>query len=115
MHPWIGQTHIPYSTHVPSKWSTDDFIESEDSVVRTLNCSVLELAPCSVGILIDRGHLGLPMFSLQSSNAIAMIILGGNDDREALIFAKRMANNSKIIMTVVHLVVLGNEGDTKGC
>jgi len=94
------------------KWSTDDFVESEDSAIRSLNCSVLELAPCSVGILIDRGHLGHSMFSSQSSYSVAMIFLGGNDDREALIFAKRMANHSKIILTVVHLVATENEGDT---
>jgi len=94
------------------KWSTGDFVESEDNAIRTLNCSVLELAPCSVGILVDRGHLGCSMFSSQSSYSVAMIFLGGNDDREALIFAKRMANHSKIILTVVHLVASSNEGDT---
>jgi hypothetical protein len=94
------------------KWSIDGSVELEDNTWRTLNCSVLELAPCSVGILIDRGHFGHSMLSLESSCSIAMIFLGGSDDREALTFAKRMANHSKITLTVVHFVAVGNEGDT---
>ncbi|XP_059436519.1 cation/H(+) antiporter 4-like [Corylus avellana] len=94
------------------KWSIDgSVVESEDSTMRTLNCNVLELAPCSVGILIDRGHLGQSMVSSNSSYSIAVIFFGGNDDREALTFAKRMANNSKITLTVVHFVSARNEGD----
>jgi hypothetical protein len=91
------------------KWSIDGFVESDDSAVQALNCNVLELALCSVGILIDRGHLGHSMVSLDSSYSVAMIFFGGNDDREALTFAKRMANHSKIILTVVHFVASGNE------
>jgi hypothetical protein len=64
---------------------------------------VLELAPCSVGILVDRGHLGRPMVSLESSCSVAMIFLGGSDDREALTFAKRMANNSENYLDCVSL------------
>jgi hypothetical protein len=94
------------------KWSIDgSVVESEDNTMRTLNCNVLEQAPCSVGILIDRGHLGQSMVSSNSSYSIAMIFFGGNDDREALTFAKRMANNSKITLTVVHFVSARNQGD----
>ncbi|XP_059436556.1 cation/H(+) antiporter 4-like [Corylus avellana] len=94
------------------KWSIDgSVVESEDNTMRTLNCNVLEVAPCSVGILIDRGHLGQSMVSSNSSYSVAMIFFGGNDDREALTFAKRMANHSKITLTVVHFVSARNEGD----
>jgi hypothetical protein len=95
------------------KWSIDGSVESEDNTIRNLNCSVLELAPCSVGILVDRGHLGFSMVSSESSCSVAMIFLGGNDDREALSFAKRMANHSKIILTVFHFVAACNEGDAR--
>jgi hypothetical protein len=95
------------------KWSSDGTVESEDSTIRTLNCSMLELAPCSVGILVDRGYLGRPMVSSQSLYSVAVFFLGGNDDREALAFAKRMTNHSKINLTVVHFVTSGSEGDTR--
>jgi hypothetical protein len=95
------------------KWSIGGSIESEDNTVRTLNCSVLELAPCSVGILVDRGHLGRSMVSSESSYSVAMIFLGGNDDREALTFAKRMANDSNITLTVVQFVATGGDVDSR--
>ncbi|XP_059441903.1 cation/H(+) antiporter 4-like [Corylus avellana] len=94
------------------KWSIEGVVKSNDNTIRSLNCSVLEQAPCSVGILVDHGHFGRSMISPDSSYSVAMIFLGDNDDREALIFAKRMANHSKITMTVVHFVAASNEGDT---
>jgi predicted SnoaL-like aldol condensation-catalyzing enzyme len=93
------------------KWSIDGSVEFDDNTIRNLNCSVLELAPCSVGILIDRGHFSRSMISSESTCSIAMIFLGGNDDREALTFAKRMGNHSKIILTVVNFIATENEGD----
>ncbi|KAG6678160.1 hypothetical protein I3843_14G064400 [Carya illinoinensis] len=97
------------------KWSVDGCVASEDSTIQTLNRNVLELAPCSVGILVYRGHdynLGpsskLMLSSDLSTYSVAMIFLGGNDDREALSFAKRMSNNTKISLTVIHLVSPGS-------
>ncbi|XP_041020693.1 cation/H(+) antiporter 4-like [Juglans microcarpa x Juglans regia] len=89
------------------KWSLDGFVESEDCAIRTLNCGVLELAPCSVGILVDRGRSTIPV---DSSYSVAMIFLGGRDDQEALTLAKRMANDMmNIKLTVVHFVASGSE------
>jgi hypothetical protein len=93
------------------KWSIDGLVESEDNAIRTLNCRVLEVAPCSVGILVDRGHLGRSIVSSMSSYYVAMIFFGGNDDREALSFAKRMADDSNITLTVVHFVTIGDDVD----
>ncbi|TXG68863.1 hypothetical protein EZV62_003798 [Acer yangbiense] len=38
------------------KWYIDGSVESDDDLIRTLNSRVLEKAPCSIGILIDRGN-----------------------------------------------------------
>ncbi|KAF5446630.1 hypothetical protein F2P56_032241 [Juglans regia] len=89
------------------KWSLDGFVESEECAIRTLNCGVLELAPCSVGILVDRGRSTIPA---DSSYSVAMIFLGGSDDQEALTLAKRMVNDlMNINLTVVHFVASGSE------
>ncbi|XP_040990880.1 cation/H(+) antiporter 4-like [Juglans microcarpa x Juglans regia] len=93
------------------KWSIDGSFESDDNNIRTLNYNVLQLAPCSVGILVDRGHLGRSMASTESSYSVAMFFLGGNDDQEAIIFAKRLAGNTNITLTVVHLVASETDGD----
>ncbi|CAA3026874.1 cation H(+) antiporter 15-like [Olea europaea subsp. europaea] len=74
----------------------DGEMEDINPAIRSVNEGVLENAPCSVGILIDRG--------LQESNDharnIAMLYFGGPDDREALSYAWRMAENSNITLTV---------------
>ncbi|KAJ7982296.1 Cation/H(+) antiporter like [Quillaja saponaria] len=81
------------------KWSIDGSIEAEDNNLRALNCSVLERAPCSVGILVSRGRqLGMSLCR------VAMIFQGGNDDREALALAKRAAKDSRNFVVVYHLI-----------
>ena len=74
-----------FTTISQLKYTHEDIciLESDGSTIKSLNCSVLELAPCSVGIVVDRGHFGRSMISSDSSYSVAMIFLGGNDDREA--------------------------------
>ncbi|XP_019432096.1 PREDICTED: cation/H(+) antiporter 3-like [Lupinus angustifolius] len=77
------------------RWTEDGGIESNDNNIRSLNTMVLERAPCSVGILVSHGG------HRNSSNYnVAMIFLGGHDDREALCFAKRTfkdPNNNLVV------------------
>lgn len=84
------------------KWSiTDGKMESQDSHIRTLNVAVLQRAPCSVAILVDRGHLG--QAAEKPHFHVGMFYIGGDDDREALALAKRMARDPGLVLTVVHL------------
>ncbi|KAF3448410.1 hypothetical protein FNV43_RR09123 [Rhamnella rubrinervis] len=91
------------------KWSVDGTVESDDTMVRTLNLSVLERAPCSVGILVNRGQPRRRPANPNASSghahvySVCMIFLGGKDDREALIYAKRMAKDHSINVTVLHI------------
>lgn len=85
------------------KWSMDGSLEVDDTMVRTLNSSVLERAPCSVAILVNRGNSrrrgnanGVP-----NVRSVCMIFMGGKDDREALVYAKRMAKDPSISLTVI--------------
>ncbi|GMJ00813.1 ARABIDOPSIS THALIANA CATION/H+ EXCHANGER 3, cation/H+ exchanger 3 [Hibiscus trionum] len=90
------------------KWSIDGSVEVENSMIRNLNSCILDRAPCSVGILITRGVLDRKRKSLKmsssSSCSIGMLFLGGKDDREALTLAKRMANDPRVKLTVIHLI-----------
>ncbi|KAL2494559.1 Cation/H(+) antiporter 15 [Forsythia ovata] len=78
----------------------DGEMEDINPAIRSVNEGILENAPCSVGILIDRG--------LQESNDhahnIAMLYFGGPDDREALAYAWRMAENSDTSLTVARFI-----------
>ncbi|XP_030470756.1 cation/H(+) antiporter 4-like [Syzygium oleosum] len=93
------------------RWSSiDGSVVSEDNHIRSLNCSVLQWAPCSVGILIDRG--GSPNAAAASDEPfrVAVFFLGGNDDREALALARRMARDPQLYLTVLHLGVDEEDG-----
>nr|DAD29706.1 TPA_asm: hypothetical protein HUJ06_031174 [Nelumbo nucifera] len=73
---------------------------------RNVNRKVLRHAPCSVGILVDRG-LGLinkvKSHSYVSLNA-AVIFIGGRDDREALAYAGRVSRHPGVTLTVIRFV-----------
>ncbi|PPD95318.1 hypothetical protein GOBAR_DD07654 [Gossypium barbadense] len=59
--------------------------------------NVLDRAPCSIGILINRGERQKSM--KLSSYSVGILFLGGKDDREALILAKRMAQDPRVKLT----------------
>ncbi|XP_020229520.1 cation/H(+) antiporter 4 [Cajanus cajan] len=86
------------------RWSKDGSVESTDENVRTLNLKVLERAPCSVGILVNR-----PSSSNACMKQIAMIFLGGPDDREALCLAKRTIKDCAYNLVVYHLASTESE------
>ncbi|KAL5577134.1 hypothetical protein UlMin_018833 [Ulmus minor] len=89
------------------KWTLDGSIESKDPTIHSVNCSVMERSPCFVAILVDRGHMESveSVASCQASYRVAMIFLGGSDDREALTFSKRMVKDSCIKLSVIHFLV----------
>ncbi|XP_058111355.1 cation/H(+) antiporter 15-like [Magnolia sinica] len=78
----------------------DGGMETEHPAFRTINQNVLASAPCSVGILIDRGPGGINRLDYH----IAVLFFGGPDDREALSYAMRMVEHPGIHLTVVRLL-----------
>ncbi|KAL2318099.1 hypothetical protein Fmac_031975 [Flemingia macrophylla] len=82
------------------KWSIDGKIEHEDKAIRSLNCKLMEKAPCSIGILVSRF-----VHQRDSPLRLAMIFLGGNDDREALCIANRAAKVSNVNLVVYHITI----------
>ncbi|KAI3468143.1 hypothetical protein Pfo_024806 [Paulownia fortunei] len=72
---------------------------------RHVNRKVLRHAPCSVGILVDRG-LGTTIISRSSiSLHAAVIFIGGKDDREALAYAGRVARHPGVKLTVIRFLL----------
>ncbi|KAK4488830.1 hypothetical protein RD792_004620 [Penstemon davidsonii] len=78
----------------------DGEMEDINPSIRSVNEGVLENAPCSVGILIDRGFAE----SHDHARNIAMLYFGGPDDREALAYAWRMSDDNCVRLTVVRFV-----------
>ncbi|KAF3794104.1 Cation/H(+) antiporter 20 [Nymphaea thermarum] len=72
---------------------------------RAVNQRVLQQAPCSVAILVDRG-LGLASRLTPESNDhnVCMLFFGGPDDREALALAARMADHPGLKLTIIRVI-----------
>lgn len=75
-------------------------MEDINPSIRGVNEGVLETAPCSVGILVDRGQAE----SQDHAQNIAVLFFGGPDDREALAYAWRMADETDTNLTVVRFI-----------
>ncbi|XP_027941288.1 cation/H(+) antiporter 15-like [Vigna unguiculata] len=72
--------------------------------VRALNRHLLRTAPCSVGILVERGSLvnNNPLTTVSFYN-VAVVFIEGPDDREALAYAMRMADHPNVKVTVIRI------------
>ncbi|XP_043710152.1 cation/H(+) antiporter 15-like [Telopea speciosissima] len=94
---------VPFHKHI------DEGVESVSR--RNINQNVLMIAPCSVGILIDRGTMTSRRSILQSwvYFRVLMIFLGDADDREALSFAMRMAQHPNVNLSVIRLIATGDD------
>ncbi|GMG98206.1 hypothetical protein Nepgr_000046 [Nepenthes gracilis] len=103
------------------KFGFEGSVDVEDYDQRMLNNSILLRAPCSVAILVDRGNYrrsssnpnSISILSSEALFSVAVIFIGGNDDREALAYANRMRRGNRIKLTVIRLVAQGDEGELR--
>ncbi|XVF25499.1 hypothetical protein REPUB_Repub13aG0217900 [Reevesia pubescens] len=72
--------------------------QKRSAAFRDINQNVLLHAPCSVGILIVRAEFN------NAIHQIAMVFLGGADDREALAYAWRMSKHPGVSLMVIRLL-----------
>lgn len=92
---------LPYHKHQ----RLDGSLETTRTEFRWVNKRVLERAPCSVGILVDRGFGGSAQIpSSNVSSTITVFFIGGNDDREALAYGARMAEHPGIRLNVIRIL-----------
>ncbi|KAI3944546.1 hypothetical protein MKW92_049875 [Papaver armeniacum] len=69
-----------------------------------VNQSVLHKAPCSVGILFDHLNNSKSVMDVSiSDHNVAMIFIGGPDDREALTYSMRIAEKPGLNLTVIRI------------
>ncbi|XP_008244850.2 PREDICTED: cation/H(+) antiporter 15-like [Prunus mume] len=93
------------------QWAIDGNIGSVNRPLQSMNINVLEKAPCSVGILIDRGVLGGSVSMLASRYIchVAVIFIGGADDTKELAHGSRMARHPSMDLTVARFLLFGEE------
>nr|XP_016506927.1 PREDICTED: cation/H(+) antiporter 15-like [Nicotiana tabacum] len=89
---------VPFHKH----WIFEKRIETSYAY-RHLNKNVLEKAPCSVGILINRGSTKKSRYAITVPSLYRVVVLffGGADDREALSYAERMSGHPSVQMTLI--------------
>ncbi|CAL0326189.1 unnamed protein product [Lupinus luteus] len=81
-------------------------LEGGNQGFRYVNRKVLRSAPCSVGILVDRGFSSIDKISSsQVTINVAVIFIGGKDDREALAYASRIARHPGVKLTIIRFLV----------
>lgn len=84
----------------------DGHFETTRAEFRHVNRRVLEHAPCSVGILVDRGLGGPSHVSASNVNySVTALFFGGHDDREALSYGALMAEHTGIQLNAVRFIV----------
>ncbi|KAE8689635.1 putative Cation proton exchanger [Hibiscus syriacus] len=77
-------------------------IIADSKELRAFNIRVMNKAPCSVGILVDRDRSRwLPMADKSSTYRVCVLYLGGKDDREALAIGRRMKGWPSVYLTVI--------------
>lgn len=84
----------------------DGSLETTQSDFQWVNQRVLEYAPCSVGILIDRGLGGtIHVSASRVSYSVAVLFFGGCDDCEALAYGARMAEHPGISLMIIRFLL----------
>ena len=96
---------VPYH----KTWTIDGTAKANTPFIRTINKNLLKKAPCSIGVLVDRGQIGgnPSVLNGNSPYRIAMLFLGGADDREALVYSIRMAGHPNVSLSVVQFIAWG--------
>lgn len=87
----------------------DGNVENMGPGWRGVNQRVLQKAPCSVAVLVDRGFGNGPNTSSPATaqQRVCVVFFGGPDDREALELAGRMAEHPAVKVTVVRFTEKG--------
>lgn len=80
---------------------------SIDGTLRIFNTNVQASATCTVGLLVDRGLCSSARLT-PFSYTMAVIFLGGVDDREALALATRASCHPNVMLTILRIDVGGS-------
>ncbi|XP_015582697.1 cation/H(+) antiporter 2 isoform X2 [Ricinus communis] len=90
--------------HLHKHQRIDEKLENGKEGVRSSNQKILRHAPCSVGMLVDRGHTGFKKPGPEIVQEVAILFFGGPDDREALTCSNRIAIHPYLKLTVIRFL-----------
>ncbi|KAF2319188.1 hypothetical protein GH714_013851 [Hevea brasiliensis] len=101
--------HVPFII-VPfhEKQMPTDYVVQQ-TLIQDFNVQLQEHAPCTVGILLDRGLRCQIKLLDNFSCKVAVFFVGGVDDREALALATRMSANPNVNITMLRIKYSTND------
>ncbi|KAK2433144.1 cation/H antiporter [Trifolium repens] len=95
----------------------DGKLESGKDGIRTTNQKILRHAPCSVGVIIERGLTMTFGFSelIESNNTqnVATLFIGGPDDREAIAWSLRISKCPCINLTIIRFLLSSSSSENE--
>ncbi|KAL5568849.1 hypothetical protein UlMin_025424 [Ulmus minor] len=87
--------------HRNQRFSVNSVIST---AIQNFNVNVQHSAPCTVGILVDMGF-SRGKISNKFSYHIAVVFIGGPDDREALSYVSRMSGRENLRITGIRIIL----------
>lgn len=97
----VSLIFLPFHKHQ----RIDGKMEKGKDEMRSTNQKIIRHAPCSVGILVDRGCLEFQrLLAPDSLQSVATLFFGGPDDREAIACSKRLAMHHHLNLTVIRFL-----------
>lgn len=93
------------------QWAIDGSIGQVNRCIQNMNLQILDMAPCSIGILIDKGVFSkqVSVLTARAPYHVAVLFIGGADDAESLAFGARMAKHHVVDLTIVWFLLFGAE------
>ncbi|MCO5571912.1 hypothetical protein L7F22_025663 [Adiantum nelumboides] len=93
---------LPYNVHQKED-GTIEYINNPG--FKGVNQKVMQTAPCSVCVLVDRGPWSSTQLSdMTTSHKVAVVFFGGPDDREAVAFGCRLAEHPCVKVWVLRFI-----------
>lgn len=88
--------------------NADGSLQADNVSIKEVNQNLFDTAPCSVGILIDRGLgsfvKGSTLHGKSPEFRLAVVFFGGADDQEALSYGWKMAGTPGVSLTVIRFI-----------
>lgn len=85
--------------------TVDGGMEGTNPSFRMINQNVLANAPCSIGVLVDRGlNTSTRLRANQVTHNVVVLFFGGPDDREALSYGWRMSGHPGTNLKVMRFI-----------
>ena len=92
------------------RYHSNGLVSFSKHKLKIFNHHILEKAPCSVALIVERGFLRVSK-SIETNLQyfqIVLIFIGGPDDREAMFIGARMVGHVNINLTMIRLLDNGN-------